>query len=147
MMNRAITKISSWGALDCMQQMDAFVAEMSQVSISRYHTPNMLNVKEYQAASPLASVKPWSWDDSIPGGDSLSPVQRRKIKEFAMSKGYIPEIEISKADGMRYGFANFVDAGVVQRTVYLPKTFWKLSDKEQFNWLDKHIGGTRKGMT
>jgi hypothetical protein len=38
------------------KQMDAFAAEMAQVSISQYHTPNTLNVKEYQAASPLASV-------------------------------------------------------------------------------------------
>ncbi|WP_332236689.1 hypothetical protein [Sporolactobacillus sp. KGMB 08714] len=38
------------------KQMDAFVAEMSQISISQYHTRNTLNVKEYQATSPLASV-------------------------------------------------------------------------------------------
>ncbi|GGL58304.1 HNH endonuclease [Sporolactobacillus putidus] len=38
------------------KQMDAFVAEMSQISINQYHTQNTLNVKEYQAASPLVSV-------------------------------------------------------------------------------------------
>ncbi|MDD9148961.1 hypothetical protein OYT88_10400 [Sporolactobacillus sp. CQH2019] len=38
------------------KQMDAFATEMSQISISQYHTRNTLNVKEYQAASPLASV-------------------------------------------------------------------------------------------
>lgn len=48
---------------------------------------------------------------------------------------------------MRYGFADFASAGVVEETVQLPKKFWKISDKEQFKWLDEQIGGTRKGMT
>src|SRR5699024_7750777 len=91
--------------------------------------------------------KPWSWDDTIPGGDSLSPVQKRKIKEAAMEKGHIPEIKVRKVEGMRYGYADFSGAGVVQETVQLPRKFWKLSDKEQFKWLDEQIGGTRKGMT
>ena len=91
--------------------------------------------------------KPWSWDDTIPGGDSLSSAQKRKIKEMAIEKGHITEIKVAKADGMRYGFADFASAGVVEETVQLPERFWKLSDKEQFKWLDEQIGGTRKGMT
>ena len=91
--------------------------------------------------------KPWSWDDTIPGGDSLSSAQKRKIKEMAIEKGHIPEIKVTKADGMRYGFADFASAGVVEETVQLPERFWKLSDKEQFKWLDEQIGGTRKGIT
>lgn len=91
--------------------------------------------------------KPWSWDDTIPGGDSLSSAQKRKIKEMAIEKGHIPEIKVTKADGMRYGFADFASAGVVEETVQLPRGFWRLTDKEQFKWLDDQIGGTRKGMT
>jgi len=91
--------------------------------------------------------KPWSWDDTIPGGDSLSSAQKRKIKEMAIEKGHIPEIKVTKVAGMRYGFADFARAGVVEETVQLPEVFWKLSDKEQFKWLDEQIGGTRKGMT
>ncbi|MED3782435.1 HNH endonuclease [Heyndrickxia sporothermodurans] len=91
--------------------------------------------------------KPWSWDDTIPGGDSLSSAQKRKIKEMAIEKGHIPEIKVTKADGMRYGFADFASAGVVEETVQLPEEFWRLSDKEQFKWLDEQIGGARKGMT
>ncbi|WP_404357081.1 HNH endonuclease [Cytobacillus firmus] len=91
--------------------------------------------------------KPWSWDDTIPGGASLSSAQKRKIKEMAIEKGHIPEIKVTKADGMRYGFADFASAGVVEETVQLPEKFWKLSDKEQFKWLDEQVGGTRKGMT
>ncbi|MEK3794612.1 HNH endonuclease [Paenibacillus sp. FSL R7-0204] len=93
------------------------------------------------------SNKPWSWDDTIPGGDSLSAAQKRKIKEIAVANGHIPEIKVTKVDGMRYGFADFAGANVVEETVELPEKFWKLSDKEQFSWLDEQIGGTRKGMT
>jgi len=91
--------------------------------------------------------KPWSWDDTIPGGDSLSSAQKRKIKEIAIEKEHIPEIKVTQADGMRYGFADFASAGVVEETVQLPERFWKLKDKKQFKWLDEQIGGTRKGMT
>ncbi|KIL42971.1 T7SS effector LXG polymorphic toxin [Jeotgalibacillus campisalis] len=91
--------------------------------------------------------KPWSWDDTIPGGDSLSPAQKRKIKEVAVKERHIPDIKVMKVEGMRYGFADFASPGIVEKTVQLPKEFWKLSDKEQFKWLDEKIGGTRKGMT
>ncbi|MBC1436448.1 HNH endonuclease [Listeria rocourtiae] len=95
----------------------------------------------------VESNKPWSWDDTIPGGDSLSASQRRKIKEMAVGKGHIPEIIVHKASGMRYGFADFAGAGVVKETLELPESLWKLSDKEQFKWLDEQLGGASKGMT
>lgn len=38
---------------------------------------------------------------------------------------------------MRYGFADFAGAHVVKETVYLPEDFWKLSDGDQFKWLDE----------
>ncbi|WLR42877.1 T7SS effector LXG polymorphic toxin [Bacillus carboniphilus] len=95
----------------------------------------------------IALNKPWSWDDTIPGGDSLSPVQKRKVKELAIEKGHIPDIKVTKTVGMRYGFADFESAGIVEETVHLPERFWKLSDKEQFKWLDEQIGGTRRGRT
>jgi hypothetical protein len=40
--------------------------------------------------------RPWSWDDTIPGGDSLSSAQKRKIKEMAIEKGHIPQIKVKK---------------------------------------------------
>ncbi|KAB5639434.1 hypothetical protein COD10_06700 [Bacillus thuringiensis] len=95
----------------------------------------------------VESNRPWSWDDNIPGGDSLSSSQRRKIKEMAISKGHIPKITVNKVEGMRYGFADFASANLVKETVHLPEEFWKLSDKHQFKWLDEQIGGTQKGMT
>ncbi|MEG0528419.1 MAG: HNH endonuclease, partial [Longicatena sp.] len=93
------------------------------------------------------SNKPWSWDDNIPGGDSLSSAQKRKIKEMAVEIGHIPEIKVTKVDGMKFGFADFAGAGVVEETVQLPEKFWKLLDEEQFKWLDEQIGGMRNGMT
>ncbi|PJN89609.1 T7SS effector LXG polymorphic toxin [Bacillus sp. mrc49] len=95
----------------------------------------------------VESNRPWSWDDNVPGGDSLSSSQRRKIKEMAISNGHIPKITVNKVEGMRYGFADFASADLVKETVHLPEEFWKLSDKHQFKWLDEQIGGTQKGMT
>ena len=40
---------------------------------------------------------------------------------------------------MRYGFADFESAGVVKETQYLPENMWKMSDAEQFKWLDEQM--------
>lgn len=69
------------------------------------------------------------------------------IKQYAVNNGYIPNIKIIKVEGMRYGFADFESAGVVKETVYLPKDMWKMTDAEQFKWLDEQTGGTVEGYT
>ena len=69
------------------------------------------------------------------------------IKQHAIDNGLIPKITVNKVDGMRYGFADFESAGVVKETVYLPKDMWKMTDAEQFKWLDEQIGGTVEGYT
>ncbi|EIE7093994.1 HNH endonuclease [Listeria monocytogenes] len=81
------------------------------------------------------------------GAENLTLKQKRLIKEQAVANGYIPKITVNKVEGMRYGFTDFSGAGVVEETVYLPEEFWKLSDREQFKWLDEQIGGHREGMT
>ncbi|OZQ57967.1 hypothetical protein CA600_30570 [Paenibacillus sp. VTT E-133280] len=91
--------------------------------------------------------KKWSWNEDIIGGGNLTVGQKKLIKERAIEKSLIPEIKVTKVNGMKYGFADFKGAGVVQETVSLPKEFWLLKDKEQFEWLDKQIGGHREGMT
>lgn len=48
---------------------------------------------------------------------------------------------------MRYGFADFRSAGLVEETVNLPEELWLKTDSEQFNWLNQQIGGAREGMT
>jgi len=98
-------------------------------------------------AEKIKSNEPWSWGEDILGSENLTLKQKRLIKEKAISNGSIPQITINKVDGMRYGFADFAGAGLVEETVYLPKEFWKLPDKKQFSWLDNQIGGHREGMT
>lgn len=93
------------------------------------------------------SNRPWSWGDNIPGGAILSSFQKRKVKEMAISQNYIPEIIVNKVEGMRYGFADFANAGIVKETVYLPEEFWELSDKKQFKWLNEQISGAKERMT
>ncbi|MGR5901029.1 HNH endonuclease signature motif containing protein [Bacillus cereus] len=56
-------------------------------------------------------------------------------------------MKVIKADGMRYGFADFKSAGLVVETKQLPERLWLMSDEEQFKWLDNAIGGRPEGMT
>lgn len=98
-------------------------------------------------AENINSNKPWSWDESIIGGDNLSKKQRTLIKQQAINKGLIPQIEVTKVEGMRYGFPDFESAGCVKEIVYMPEEMWKLSDAEQFKWLDEQIGGNVEGYT
>ena len=65
----------------------------------------------------------------------------------SIDAGLIPDIKVTKVEGMRYGFADFESAGVVKETQYLPENMWKMSDAEQFKWLDEQIGGTVDGYT
>lgn len=93
------------------------------------------------------SNKPWSWDDTILGGENLTGKQRKLIKEKALTNQLIPNIKVTKVERMPFGFADFKGAGVVEKTIPLPKELWHASDKVQFDYLDKAIGGHRDGMT
>lgn len=98
-------------------------------------------------ADKINSNQAWSWDDTIPGGENLTKKQRSIIKQQAIDAGLIPDIKVTKVEGMRYGFADFESAGVVKEIQYLPENMWKMSDAEQFKWLDEQIGGTVDGYT
>ena len=98
-------------------------------------------------ADKINSNQAWSWDDTIPGGENLTKKQRSIIKQQAIDAGLITDIKVTKVEGMRYGFADFESAGVVKETQYLPENTWKMSDAEQFKWLDEQIGGTVDGYT
>ena len=98
-------------------------------------------------ADKINSNQAWSWDDTIPGGENLTKKQRSIIKQQAIDTGLITDIKVTKVEGMRYGFADFESAGVVKETQYLPENMWKMSDAEQFKWLDEQIGGTVDGYT
>ena len=98
-------------------------------------------------ANNVNSNQMWTWDDSMPGGENLTARQRKNIKQQAIDRGLLPKITITKVKGMRYGFADFESAGVVKETKYLPEEMWKMTDNEQFKWLDEQIGGNVEGYT
>jgi hypothetical protein len=89
----------------------------------------------------------WSWYDAIPGGENLTRVQKSIIKQQAVDSGLIPDIRVTQVEGMRYGFADFESAEVVIKTQYLPENMWKMSDAEQFKWLNEQNGGAIEGYT
>ncbi|WP_273124106.1 HNH endonuclease signature motif containing protein [Bacillus weihaiensis] len=95
----------------------------------------------------IQTNKTWSWNKSFHGGEHLTARQRKLIKEKAIEDGLIPNVNVIKADGMRYGFADFKSAGLVVETKDLPESLWLKSDEAQFEWLDNVIGGRPEGMT
>lgn len=98
-------------------------------------------------AEIINSNKKWSWDESIINGQNLSYAQKKQIKNLAIEKGLIPDVKVIPSEGMRYGFADFRSAGLVEETVNLPEELWLKTDKEQFEWLNNKIGGFREDMT
>ena len=98
-------------------------------------------------AEIINSNKKWSWDESIINGQNLSYAQKKQIKNLAIEKGLIPDVKVIPSEGMRYGFADFRSAGLVEETVNLPEELWLKPDKEQFEWLNNKIGGFREDMT
>ena len=102
-------------------------------------------VDEYVDA--VNSNKLWSWRKNISSGDVLTAQQRSIIKRHAIDSGLLPDVKVVPVDGIKYGFADFRGAGLVEETVVLPKDMWLKSDAEQFKWLDEQIGGSRPGMT
>ncbi|MBP3039037.1 HNH endonuclease [Bacillaceae bacterium Marseille-Q3522] len=95
----------------------------------------------------IQTNKTWSWNKSFHGGEYLTARQRKLIKEKAIAVGLIPNVNVIKADGMKYGFADFKSAGLVVETKDLPESLWLKSDEVQFEWLDNVIGGRPEGMT
>ena len=98
-------------------------------------------------AKAVKSNQTWSWREDIPFGLELTNTQRKLVKEAAIEKGLLTEVKVVPADGMKYGFADFRGAGLVEETVNLPEELWLKTDREQFDWLNKQIGGFREGMT
>ena len=98
-------------------------------------------------AKAVKSNQTWSWREDIPFGLELTNTQRKLVKEAAIENGLLTEVKVIPADGMKYGFADFRSAGLVEETVNLPEELWLKTDKEQFEWLNNKIGGFREGMT
>lgn len=108
---------------------------------------SVLDDYEHMYSECVNSNKPWSWPDSIPGQELLTKKQKSQIKQRAIDNGLIPNVKVTKVEGMRYGFADFESAGVVKETVQLPEEMWKMSDAIQFEWLNSQIGDQVPGYT
>ena len=98
-------------------------------------------------ADAVNSNKPWSWDQAIMGGESLTKKQKTIIKQRAVMEGLIPDVKVVKAEGMKYGFADFDSAGVVKETLDLPEELWLATDAKQFKWLNEQLGYDPVGYT
>ena len=85
-------------------------------------------VDEYVEA--VNSNKPWSWRKNIASGDALTLQQRSVIKRHAIERGLLPDVKVTPVDGIKYGFADFRGAGMVEEAVDLPKDLWLKSDAE-----------------
>lgn len=85
------------------------------------------------------NVANWSWNKDIPGGNKLSQKQRATIRQKAIEVKAIPSVEIKKVKGLKYGYADFMGAGLVKVRYVLPKELWKADDKTQFDWLNNKL--------
>jgi len=80
-------------------------------------------------ADAVNSDHPWSWGDTIPGGDELTGGQRKAIREYAREKGMVPTVPTYEKDGKTY--ADFSEHQVFE--CVLNKEDWPKTDKEQFD--------------
>ncbi len=79
-------------------------------------------------ADAVNSNKLWTWNETIPGGDTLSAGQKKRIKEYAQEKGYISKVPIVEKNGKKYAdFSKFIIFQCV-----LEKEDWTKTDTEQF---------------
>lgn len=76
-----------------------------------------------------SNKKTWSWKNDITGGDQITYSQKSAIKQLVIENGYLPDIKVTKVEGMKYGFADFASTGEVLKTEYLPEELWLKSDR------------------
>lgn len=89
-------------------------------------------VKEIYAeyyADAVNSNRPWSWGDTIPGGDDLTGGQKKAIREYAREKGMVPTVPTYEKDGKTY--ADFSEYTAFE--FVLDKEDWPKTDREQFD--------------
>ena len=92
-----------------------------------FDDPEVLDAYAKAYTDLVSSNKRWSWDDSILGGYKLSEGEKDLIRQAAKDKGYIPIINVTKVEGMKFGFADFSEYAI--ETKKLPAKLWKASDK------------------
>lgn len=88
--------------------------------------------------------------DDFPNAGELSKADKVAIRNFAIEKGFIPDVSINvvmDTNGKIYRYADFKAAGLVKEKINLPKHLWYESDAVQFKWLDDKIRGRSEGYT
>lgn len=123
-------------------------------NINEIRKPNKENIEEFVKGNKkfeevlddysliygeiVNSNKPWSWQDNFIG--KLSGRQRKMIKERALElHPEIPQVKVEKIKGLKFGYADFKEAGVVLFTDVLPKELWLAKDDAQFRWLNERL--------
>ncbi|SFT61275.1 DNase/tRNase domain of colicin-like bacteriocin [Lachnospiraceae bacterium XBD2001] len=89
-------------------------------------------VKEILAeyySNAVNSNRPWSWNETVPGGSSLTAGQKKKIIELAREKGLVPTARTYEKDGRTY--ADFSEYVVFETTLDIDD--WNKTDSEQFD--------------
>ena len=101
-------------------------------------------------AEKVHSNRQWGWLDDFPDAEGLSKDDKTDIKNYAIEKGFIPDVPINTvtdAGGKTYKYADFEAVGLVKEKVTLPEYLWSETDSVQFKWLDRKIGGRPDGYT
>ena len=101
-------------------------------------------------AEKVHSNRQWGWLDDFPDAEGLSKDDKTDIKNYAIEKGFIPDVPINTvtdAEGKTYKYADFEAVGLVKEKVVLPEYLWSETDSVQFKWLDRKIEGRPEGYT
>lgn len=153
-----------WGNLaPAKENVDKYIRKKAKLSNNEERSEAFEKVLDdyarIYAEHAVASNVPWSWCDSIPGGDSLTKGQKKKIKQRAMELEPSLKVPMIEVPGLKYGEPDFRAAGVVKFEFTMPdylltadsetlaclgKTeddlpidLWKETDKVQFAYLNK----------
>ncbi len=101
----------------------------------------------YLYADLVNSNKRWKWREAVPGYKKISKKEKTLLKKRAEHLGLFPKLTVRKQSYMHYGTVNFSEADLVNMELELPQYLWKESNAKQFAWLNKQIGGAKKGYT
>ncbi|MBD9477439.1 putative Ig domain-containing protein [Pseudoxanthomonas sp. PXM02] len=114
----------------------ADVANTTRSSLAHLDELTASRVTRY--AEAVNSNKRWAWSEI---GEGIGRADRKLIRSAAEEAGLIPKIPVDPVTGA----ADF--SSVLIRQERLPESHWALSDRRQFGYLDRLIGGRPFGTT
>jgi A nuclease of the HNH/ENDO VII superfamily with conserved WHH len=105
-------------------------------------TPQRFQQLTERYAQLVNSNKPWNWESDF--NIALSESQQSAIRRAAVEAGLLPDVPY--VAGTAFRDFNAIP-GLVRNVEKLPENMWRLSDPEQFAYLDRLIGGRPPGYT